>query len=79
MDATGRVHEVRGPAWWAPSRDRPRARNFSTYQRLSPGDRLGHHEGRYQMMSASGESFEAEIPGFRWKAPTNAGKITKPR
>ena len=68
-DAVGHVKEVRGPGV------------VGTQPVLAPGQKFeytsgcplptasGAMEGRYQMRAATGEDFEAEIPGFVLESP----------
>jgi ApaG protein len=68
-DASGRIQEVHGPGV------------VGAQPVLAPGQRFqytsgcplptssGHMVGRYQMQSASGEAFDAEIPPFILESP----------
>jgi ApaG protein len=74
-DGIGRVQEVRG------------AGVVGAQPVIAPGEKFqytsgcpletasGYMIGRYQMMSASGESFEAEIPGFLLESPYERRQI----
>jgi ApaG protein len=74
-DGIGRVQEVRG------------AGVVGAQPVIAPGEKFrytsgcpletasGYMTGRYQMMSASGESFEAEIPGFLLESPYERRQI----
>ncbi|MGH6828367.1 MAG: Co2+/Mg2+ efflux protein ApaG [Rhizomicrobium sp.] len=69
VDGQGRVKELRGPGV------------VGTQPVIAPGERFeytsgcpletasGLMSGRYQMKSASGEAFEAEIPAFLLESP----------
>jgi len=74
-DAEGHVKEVRGPGV------------VGAQPVLAPGERFeytsgcplptasGAMEGRYQMRAASGEDFEAEIPGFVLESPHERRRV----
>jgi ApaG protein len=74
-DAEGHVKEVRGPGV------------VGAQPVLAPGERFeytsgcplptasGAMEGRYQMRAATGEDFEAEIPGFVLESPHERRRI----
>jgi ApaG protein len=68
-DAIGRIQEVRGPGVVG---DQPVIAPGKSFQYTS-GCPLptasGHMVGTYQMKSASGEAFEAEIPPFILESP----------
>jgi ApaG protein len=74
-DAMGRVQEARGPGV------------VGAQPVIGPGERFeytsgcplptssGHMVGRYQMRTASGEAFEAEIPAFLLESPHERRQI----
>jgi ApaG protein len=68
-DAVGHIQEVRGPGVVGaqPVIDPGKAFQYTSGCPLSTAS--GHMVGRYQMKSASGEAFEAEIPPFILESP----------
>ena len=74
-DARGRTQEVRGPGVVG---EQPLLRPGDSFEYTSgcPLETAsGTMSGRYQMMSASGESFEAEIPAFLLESPYERRQI----
>ena len=75
MDATGRVHEVRGPGVVGAQPVIAPGEKFQYTSGCPLETASGTMQGRYQMMIPSGESFEAEIPVFLLESPYELRQI----
>ena len=69
VDGTGRIQEVRGPGVVGAQPVIAPGESFQYTSGCPLETASGTMSGRYQMMSASGESFEAEIPAFLLESP----------
>jgi ApaG protein len=74
-DASGRIQEVRGPGVVGaqPVIEPGQAFEYTSGCPLSTAS--GAMAGRYQMLAASGEAFEAEIPPFLLESPHERRQI----
>ena len=68
-DAIGHVQEVRGPGVVGARPVIEPGKRFQYTSGCPLTTSSGHMVGRYQMKSASGEAFEAEIPPFILESP----------
>ncbi len=68
-DAEGHVHEVRGPGVVGAQPVLAPGQSFQYTSGCPLPTASGAMEGRYQMRAATGEDFEAEIPGFVLESP----------
>lgn len=68
-DAIGHVQEVRGPGVVGAQPVIEPGKRFQYTSGCPLTTSSGHMVGRYQMKSASGEAFEAEIPPFILESP----------
>jgi ApaG protein len=75
VDGTGRVQEVRGAGVVGAQPVIAPGESFQYTSGCPLETASGTMSGRYQMMSASGESFEAEIPGFLLESPYERRQI----
>ena len=75
MDAAGRVQEVRGPGVVGAQPVIAPGQKFQYTSGCPLPTASGYMSGRYQMKAASGESFEAEIPGFLLESPYEERQI----
>ena len=75
VDATGRVEEVRGPGVVGAQPVIAPGEKFQYTSGCPLETASGTMQGRYQMMSASGESFEAEISVFLLESPYEQRQI----
>lgn len=69
VDATGRTEEVRGPGVVGAQPVIAPGEKFQYTSGCPLETASGTMGGRYQMMAASGEQFEAEIPLFLLESP----------
>ena len=74
-DAMGRVQEVRGAGVVGAQPVIAPGESFQYTSGCPLETASGSMSGRYQMMSASGESFEAEIPAFLLESPYERRQI----
>ena len=74
-DAAGRVQEVRGPGVVGAQPVIAPGQKFQYTSGCPLPTASGYMSGRYQMQAASGESFEAEIPGFLLESPYEERQI----
>jgi ApaG protein len=74
-DAVGRTQEVRGPGVVGAQPVIGPGEKFQYTSGCPLETASGFMVGCYQMMSASGESFEAEIPAFLLESPYEQRKI----
>ena len=75
MDGQGRVQEVRGAGVVGAQPVIAPGESFQYTSGCPLETASGTMSGRYQMMSASGESFEAEIPAFLLESPYERRQI----
>ena len=75
MDGQGRVQEVRGAGVVGAQPVIAPGESFQYTSGCPLETASGTMSGRYQMMSASGESFEAEIPAFLLESPFERRQI----
>jgi len=75
IDGTGRVQEVRGAGVVGAQPVIAPGESFQYTSGCPLETASGTMSGRYQMMSASGESFEAEIPAFLLESPYERRQI----
>jgi len=75
MDGQGRVQEVRGAGVVGAQPVIAPGESFQYTSGCPLETASGTMTGRYQMMSASGESFEAEIPAFLLESPYERRQI----
>jgi ApaG protein len=75
VDGTGRVQEVRGAGVVGAQPVIGPGESFQYTSGCPLETASGTMSGRYQMMSASGESFEAEIPPFLLESPYERRQI----
>ena len=75
VDGTGRMQEVRGPGVVGAQPVIAPGESFQYTSGCPLETASGTMSGRYQMMSASGESFEAEIPAFLLESPYERRQI----
>jgi len=68
-DGDGRVQEVRGPGVVGAQPVLAPGQAFQYTSGCPLPTASGYMEGRYQMRSASGEAFEAEVPPFILESP----------
>ncbi len=68
-DGVGNVQEVRGPGVVGAQPVIPPGQRFQYTSGCPLPTACGHMVGTYQMKSASGEAFEAEIPPFILESP----------
>ncbi len=68
-DGVGNVQEVRGPGVVGAQPVIPPGQRFQYTSGCPLPTSSGHMVGAYQMKSASGEAFEAEIPPFILESP----------
>ncbi len=78
-DGLGRVQEMRGPGVVGAQPVIAPGEKFQYTSGCPLATASGLMSGRYQMKAASGEALRRKFRPFCWKAPTNAGKSTKPR
>ena len=69
IDETGRIQEVRGPGVVGAQPLIAPGASFQYTSGCPLETASGSMSGRYQMMSASGENFEVEIPAFLLESP----------
>ena len=74
-DAMGRVQEARGPGVVGAQPVIPPGERFEYTSGCPLSTASGHMVGRYQMRTASGEAFEAEIPAFLLESPHERRQI----
>ena len=74
-DGQGRIQEVRGPGVVGAQPVIAPGESFQYTSGCPLETSSGYMEGRYQMMSASGEAFEAEIPAFLLESPYERRQI----
>ena len=75
VDAAGRVQEVRGPGVVGAQPVIAPGESFQYTSGCPLETASGTMSGRYQMRSASGENFEAEIPAFLLESPYERRQI----
>ena len=75
IDGQGRVQEVRGAGVVGAQPVIAPGESFQYTSGCPLETASGTMSGRYQMMSASGESFEAEIPAFLLESPYERRQI----
>jgi ApaG protein len=75
MDGTGRVQEVRSPGVVGVQPIIAPGESFQYTSGCPLETASGTMSGHYQMRSASGESFEAEIPAFLLESPYERRQI----
>ena len=75
VDGAGRVQEVRGAGVVGAQPVIAPGESFQYTSGCPLETASGTMSGRYQMMSASGESFEAEIPAFLLESPYERRQI----
>jgi ApaG protein len=75
VDGAGRVQEVRGPGVVGAQPVIAPGESFQYTSGCPLETASGSMSGRYQMMSASGENFEAEIPAFLLESPYERRQI----
>lgn len=69
IDGAGRIQEVHGPGVVGAQPVIAPGESFQYTSGCPLGTASGSMSGRYQMMTNSGESFEAEIPAFLLESP----------
>lgn len=74
-DAIGRIQEVRGPGVVGAQPVIEPGKSFEYTSGCPLPTASGAMMGRYQMRSASGEAFEAEIPAFLLESPHERRQI----
>src|SRR5215472_2660227 len=74
-DASGRIQEVSGPGVVGAQPLIEPGQAFEYTSGCPLGTASGAMMGRYQMLAASGESFEAEIPAFLLESPHERRQI----
>jgi ApaG protein len=74
-DASGRIQEVRGPGVVGAQPVIEPGQAFEYTSGCPLPTASGAMTGRYQMLAASGESFEAEIPAFLLESPHERRQI----
>ena len=75
IDGQGRIQEVRGAGVVGAQPVIAPGESFQYTSGCPLETASGSMSGRYQMMSASGESFEAEIPAFLLESPYERRQI----
>ncbi len=75
VDGSGRMQEKRGPGVVGAQPVIAPGESFQYTSGCPLETSSGSMSGRYQMMSASGESFEAEIPAFLLESPYERRQI----
>ena len=75
IDGQGRIQEVRGAGVVGAQPTIKPGESFQYTSGCPLETASGSMSGRYQMMSASGESFEAEIPAFLLESPFERRQI----
>ena len=75
IDGQGRVQEVRGAGVVGAQPTIAPGESFQYTSGCPLETASGTMSGRYQMMSASGENFEAEIPAFLLESPYERRQI----
>ena len=75
VDGTGRMQDIRGPGVVGAQPVIAPGESFQYTSGCPLETASGTMSGRYQMMSASGESFEAEIPAFLLESPYERRQI----
>jgi ApaG protein len=75
VDGAGRVQEIRGAGVVGAQPVIAPGESFQYTSGCPLETASGTMSGRYQMMSASGESFEAEIPAFLLESPYERRQI----
>src|ERR1700744_6528252 len=75
MDAVGRVQELRGPGVVGAQPVIAPGESFEYTSGCPLETASGYMVGRYKMVSASGEAFEAEIPAFLLESPYERRRI----
>ena len=75
VDGAGRMQEVRSPGVVGAQPVIAPGASFQYTSGCPLETASGTMSGRYQMMSASGESFEAEIPAFLLESPYERRQI----
>ena len=75
IDGQGRIQEVRGAGVVGAQPVIAPGESFQYTSGCPLETASGTMSGRYQMMSASGESFEAEIPAFLLESPYERRQI----
>jgi ApaG protein len=75
IDEAGRMQEIRGPGVVGAQPVIAPGESFQYTSGCPLETASGSMSGRYQMMSASGESFEAEIPAFLLESPYERRQI----
>ena len=75
IDGQGRIQEVRGAGVVGAQPVIAPGESFQYTSGCPLETASGTMSGRYQMMSASGESFEAEIPAFLLESPFERRQI----
>ena len=75
IDGQGRIQEVRGAGVVGAQPMIKPGESFQYTSGCPLETASGSMSGRYQMMSASGESFEAEIPAFLLESPFERRQI----
>jgi ApaG protein len=74
-DGAGRSHEVRGPGVVGAQPVIAPGESFQYTSGCPLETASGYMAGHYQMMSAAGEAFEAEIPAFLLESPYERRRI----
>jgi ApaG protein len=74
-DGDGRIHEVSGPGVVGAQPVIAPGESFEYTSGCPLETASGYMVGRYQMMSASGEAFDAEIPAFLLESPYERRRI----
>ena len=74
-DGQGRIQEVRGPGVVGAQPVIAPGESFQYTSGCPLETASGHMAGRYKMVSASGEEFEAEIPAFLLESPYERRQI----
>ena len=74
-DGAGMVKEVRGPGVVGAQPVIEPGQKFQYTSGCPLPTASGYMSGRYQMKAASGEAFEAEIPGFLLESPYEQRQI----
>jgi ApaG protein len=75
VDGSGRMQEISGPGVVGAQPVIGPGESFQYTSGCPLETASGSMSGRYQMMSASGESFEAEIPAFLLESPYERRQI----
>ena len=75
VDGVGRMQEIHGPGVVGAQPVIAPGESFQYTSGCTLETASGTMSGRYQMMSASGESFEAEIPAFLLESPYERRQI----